>query len=634
MVDFSVGDVGEERVGLMTETLNHRGPDDSGVYLTEHAGLGHTRLSIIDLSSAGHQPMVSEDGLVILVYNGELYNFRELRDVLQSKGVTFFSQSDSEVVLKAYRHWGVDAFARFKGMFAFAVWDKTKRQLHAARDRFGIKPFYFSPTPKGVVFGSEIKALLASGKGARTLDIKTLPEYLYYGTALGEHTLFEGIRKLLPGHHLKVDETGFHVAPFASKYELDPIEVSEEEAGRETFHYLDRAVKSHLVSDVPVGVFLSGGIDSSTITALASRHYRGRLKTFSVGFDYEKGVDELAKARLVAQHCGSEHHELHIAGKNMPDVIENLVRCHDQPFGDAANIPLYLLCRELKGTIKVILQGDGGDEIFAGYRRYNVLDYERLWHHAARWASPLFRALPTSPAVHRYRRFLQAMKQVDPALRMALLLTEEPLAHPPTRILSMEMRRAITSIDPFARYRAFFRRFRDLPPVQRMLYTDCGILLPDIFLEKVDKATMAHGIEVRVPMLDTDLTRYIMALSPSLKVRRGQKKRLIRQAMRGIVPNAILDGPKTGFGVPYAWWLREPLAQYMRSILLDKATLDWGIFDRAALESCIHEHLSGKKNNGFLLYKILNLAIWHRFFLSSPSLSSPSPRLQTTRVSP
>jgi len=616
LVDFENEGPHEDLLEQMTRTLHHRGPDDSGVYTSTHAGLGHTRLSIIDLSQAGHQPMVSDDGNQVIVFNGEIYNFQALRRELASRGVSFHGHSDTEVVLKAWAAWGQEALARLEGMFALAIWDKRSRTLYAARDRFGIKPFYYYPLRSGLVFGSEIKAILASGQMDRAVDEEALHEYFYYGTGLGSHSLFAGVRKLLPGHLLTLRDTGITLSEFASKYDLIPSTDDEETAKRRTLEFLEHAVQSHLVSDVPVGVFLSGGIDSSTITALASRHYQGKLNTYSVGFDYNKGVNELAKARMIAEHFGTDHHELHIAGKNMPETIESLVRSHDEPFGDAADVPLYLLCQELRGSVKVILQGDGGDEIFAGYRRYNVLDFERSWHWASRLGGSLLNLLPESATVNRYKRFMQAMAHRDPAMRIALLLTEETQIEPPTRVLSENAYQRINAFDPLARYREFHQQFAHLPPVQRMLYIDCGILLPDIFLEKVDKSTMAHGIEARVPMLDTALTRYIMSLPPGYKVRRGQKKWLLRQAVRGIVPDSILDGPKTGFGVPYEWWLREPLADYMKSVLFDKTIMEWGLFDRRKLKACIQDHLSQRRNNGFLLYKLLNLSLWYRFYVA------------------
>ena len=599
----------------MTRTLAHRGPDDSGVDVLGPAGLGHTRLSIIDLSSAGHQPMLSDDRRVALVYNGEVYNFPEIRRRLEGLGACFRSHSDSEVVLRAYLQWGVESFAMLKGMFAMAIWDGVRRRLHLVRDRFGIKPLYYLPLASGVVFGSEVKALLASGRMTRGLNWHALHEYLHYGAALGGRSLFAGVRKLLPGHRVEVEDSQLRVRQYASIQEVAPCGDTLDETAEKVRDLLAASVKAHLVSDVPVGVFLSGGIDSSAITALAAGSLGGRLSTFSAGFDFDRGVNELPKARIVAEHFGTKHHELHISGARIPDVMEQLVRCHDEPFGDAANIPLYLLCRELRGTIKVVLQGDGGDEMFAGYPRYSRL-MRRAW--IRRLGGPVLlarRLLPRQSSLYRGLRTFHAMRQSDPSLEMALLMSQEPFDADPTRVFSSGARDELARTDPFQRYREHYERFRDLDPVQRMLYTDSGIILPDVYFEKVDKATMAHGIEVRVPMVDTDLAGYVMGLPSGHKVRRGRTKFFLRRALRGTVPDAILDGPKTGFGVPFQHWLREPLAAYMRSVLLDPAVLGWGLFNRPALERCMDEHISGDRDNGFLLNKLLQLALWHRFYL-------------------
>ena len=606
----------EGTIARMTESLSHRGPDDSGVFQDGVVALGHTRLSIIDLSTNGHQPMQTPDGRLTLVYNGEIYNFLELKKELAAEGCSFKGHSDTEVVLQAYRRWGREAFHRFNGMFALALWDRDENRLILARDRFGIKPlYYYKDRNNGVVFGSEIKALLASGGVPRAMNPQGLHEYLYYGSALGESTLFQGIHKLLPGHFLDIQKGRAVLARFADHCEVQTSNESLEEAVQGVRQRLDRAVSSHLVSDVPVGVFLSGGVDSSTITALASRHYQGRLKTFSVGFDFDQGINELPKARLVADHFGTEHHELHVVARNVSSVIERLVRCHDEPFGDAADIPLYLLCEELRGSVKVVLQGDGGDEIFAGYRRYNILSQEMGWQKLSRVGSHFGRFFPKTPWNYRQMRFFSAVGHPDPAMRMALLMTEETLSTPPTRVLSQDFRQSLEGCDPFLRYREMHQRFKSLDAVQRMLFTDCNIILPDVFLEKVDKATMAHGIEVRVPLLDNDLCSYVMGLPASKKVRWGQKKWLLRRAMKGIVPDNILNGKKTGFSVPYSYWLRGPLVGYLKSVLLDKETDQWKVFDKFELEKCINEHVMQIRNNGYILYKLLNLVLWKKYYL-------------------
>jgi asparagine synthase (glutamine-hydrolysing) len=561
--------------------------------------------------------MTSHDGHVTMTFNGEVYNFPQLRRELEAAGVRFRGASDSEVILEAFVHWGTTAFIRFNGMFAIAFWDDRAQTLHLVRDRFGIKPLYYQPLAQGIVFGSEIKALLASGRVGRTLDWSALHEYLYFGHPLRANTMLEGVREVLPGHYLTLSRSGLHDTTYWAVENTVPVQDDLDTATRTVRERLELAVQSHLISDVPVGVFLSGGIDSSAITALASRHYGGRLATYSVGFDFERGVNELPKARRVAEYFKTDHHELHLSGGNMPDVIESLVRCHDEPFGDCADIPLYLLCRELRGAVKVVLQGDGGDEIFAGYRRYNVLSFDRLWRAVSMVAPIGMMLVPRRPATQRAMRFFRAMGHPDAAVRMGLYMTVESLYEPPTRVLSDEAQARLRQFDPFSAYRDAYEKFGSLDAAQRSMYTDCTMLLPDMFLPKVDKSTMAHGIEVRVPFLDVNLTEYALGLPSSLKVARGQKKRILRRALRGIVPDDILDGPKTGFGVPFEHWLRTSLADYARSVLFDHSFLERGLCDRSRLEQAFAEHVSGRRNHGFLIWKLLNLALWMRFYVST-----------------
>ena len=604
-----------ETLWRMTRTLAHRGPDDEGVAVAGPAGLGHTRLSILDLSAAGHQPMASADGAVTLAYNGEIYNFRALRRALEDEGVRHTGRSDTEVVLRAYLAWGEGAFDRLHGMFAIAIWDARTSTLHLLRDRFGIKPLHYASLSTGIVFGSEIKAILASGLIGRRMSWRAFHDYLYFGNSLGAGTFFEGIRKLDPGHHLVLTEAGATVRARWTPDAIVPIDTPPEVAARNVLERLNAAVESHLVSDVPVGVFLSGGIDSSAIATLARRHYEGRLRTYSVGFDFDRGADELPAARRLAERLGTDHHELRLTGGNMPAVIERLIDAHDVPFDDAANIPLALLCNALKGDLTVVLQGDGGDEMFGGYPGYALLARADLWGPLSRFGLLLTKPLPESRRRDRLRRVLGYLAASDPATRMALMRFHERLERLPTRVFTQDAAERLRRHDPFARYREIGRRFGHLDALQAMLYADSAVLLPDRYLEKVDRATMAYGIESRVPFLDDDLSAYAMALPSSLKVRRGQKKWILRQALRGTVADQILDARKMGFSVPVSHWLRGPLHRYLRDTLRDTAASAPDLFDRAALERCIDEHVSGRHDNGKLLYKLLNFGLWRGKYL-------------------
>lgn len=589
--------------------LSHRGPNDSGLFCEENIALGHHRLSILDLTEAGHQPMLTDDNRYVIVFNGEIYNFPEIRKTLERTGYSFKGHSDTEVALQAFAAWGKDCFIRFNGMFAIAIYDRHERKLTIARDRFGIKPLYYFNDGNLFVFASEIKAILATGLPSRKVNYQGLSEYIWYGNAMGGNTLFADIKELLPGSLLEMDKTGLNHSLFYNVNDI--VEKNEKEEGAivNVRHLLEEAVKRHLISDVPVGVFLSGGIDSSAITALASRYYAGKLQTYSVGFDFDKGVNELPKAAAIAREFKTDHHELHIKADDLIPIIENLVTCHDEPFADAANIPLFLLSKEIKGSIKVVLQGDGGDEVFGGYSRYNTTQHPIKWQTLATF----FNLVPQSvrhPSVLRLRRFFDAISSKDPATRNALLLTMETRRLPPERIFSKPLQEKLNMLNPFHRYEEVYASLSGASPIEKVFLTDTRIILPDTFLEKVDKSTMANSLEVRVPFLDTALTDYVLPLSGRLKVKGGEKKYLLKKALRGTVPDSILDAPKTGFGVPYSFWLKGTLNTYLRERINETKTSGMQLFNYPLMETMISQHAEGKGYNGFLLWKSLQLAIW------------------------
>jgi asparagine synthase (glutamine-hydrolysing) len=607
----------DRTIRRMTETIAHRGPDGAGIFVDEGVALGHRRLSVIDLSSAGAQPMTL--GAATVVYNGECYNFLKLRIEMEGLGHVFGGHSDTEVLLHAYQAWGLAGLERLEGIFAFALWDAARRRLILMRDRLGIKPLFYSWQAGRLVFGSEIKAVLAGGGVDRGLDDQALMEFLWYGNAFEERTIFRGVRALQPGSRLVIEagqarlETWWRVEAWLTRATRDSSRHDAAVAVREA---VDTAVARQLVSDVPVGLFLSGGVDSSSIAASASIASGHRLASFSVAFDYDKGVNELPKARLVAQTLGLDHHELRIRGDALEEVISALVQVHDEPFADAANIPLYLLARELRGKIKVVLQGDGGDEMFAGYRRYSVLRAAALWRLWPRGLAPVIHTLFRGRGA-RIARVGAAASNADAAVRMALLLTVETLRDPPTAMLTDAARQRLeASTDPFAAYRRCASRFVNFEPVQQMLLTDISLQLPSQFLAKVDRATMAHGIEARVPLLDEGVASLAIGLPVALKIRGRQKKIVLRDAMRSRLPPEILDGPKTGFGVPYEEWLRGALHGFARAAILDNTFVERFGLDRTHLATALAEHRSRRRDRGFLLWKLLQLALWSRQYLS------------------
>ena len=592
----------------MGDSLAHRGPDAAGMHVAANLGCGlaHRRLSIIDLSAAGQQPMYSPDRRCVICFNGELYNFQELRHHLEQAGRVFHSRSDTEVALAAYEQWGTGAFARFNGMFALAILDARAATLVLARDQVGIKPLFVAEQGGGFGFASEIKALRASGCFDLAPDYAHLHEYLYFGNTLGRATFYGGVRRLPPGTWLEIDLRTRTIGPVTSYWSANSLaESPRDDQVVHTRNLLDAAVRSQLVSDVPVGVFLSGGVDSTALVALASRHYGGRLRTYSVGFDYTGVAAELPAARRIAAQFGTEHHELHVGGDRITDAIERMVEAHDQPFGDAANLPLFQLCTAVQGVTKVVLQGDGGDELFGGYRRYEYLGWPRP---LVALSASLLAWLP-APRLAGGRRFFHALHQRDAARRMGLLLTEEGPFNPPARVLARDVREWVAAQDPFRRYREVIAQLPPENALQGMLRTDLQILLPDIFLEKVDRATMATGTEVRVPFLDVTLIDYVLGLPARDKVRYRQRKRLLRQALRGIVPDRVLDAPKVGFGVPVSAWLAGPLRGYAEDAIAC-AQRKSPLFDLDEVTSMFHQHAAAQRDFGPLLWKTLQLALW------------------------
>ena len=596
--------------------IQHRGPDAEGSLQFENVLFGHVRLSIIDLSQAGNQPMLSKGEDIAVSYNGEIYNYKEIRKNLDTPDSDFISETDTEVLIEFFREKGVESFKELNGMFAFSILDKKKRRVYLARDRFGIKPLYYSIHKNSFIFGSEIKALKKFTE-VRNINENALPEWSYYGNTLQSETLFEGIKQVKPGHYLEVDIDTLDIKEFCywSPKNINKSKFKQvgglSEIISHTRSLLENAVKSQLVGDVPVGIFLSGGIDSSTVTAFASRHYPRKIDTFSVGFDFENGEGELPKAREVSELFNTNHHEIRVSGYDIADTVQKMVEHHDAPFSDAANIPLFLLGQQMKGRAKVVLQGDGGDEIFGGYQRYSTLAYRKLWKNTINFLSYFHGfTYPKDKTYYTRQRYINALKNKDEAKLMALLLTVEDESQPPLNIFSQNLRERIKHIDPFLQYRLANELFINENLVQRMLLTDTQLILPNIFLEKVDRSTMAASIEVRVPFLDNELSEFVLSLPSDLKIKRGQKKWLLKKTMEGLLPHNILYSKKQGFGVPFGLWLKGPLSELFNDKVLELQRKNIDILDWGYIEKIKNQNTEGHRDHSFTLWKVLNLMIW------------------------
>lgn len=594
-----------------SKLMAHRGPDNFGEYYSDNLALFHYRLSIIDIEERSNQPFFSEDKTKVIVYNGEIYNFKELAS---KYNLDLKTSSDTEVLLKTLELLDEKAVPEWNGIFALSVHDKIKNTLTLIRDRFGVKPLYMYEDDSFIAFASEAKIIL-KWLDSFKINIQGLSEYLWYGNTLSNQTLINNLYKITPGTSLEIDlgnfekkeKTFWTITSEKSGINHDTFD----EAVNKTRDLLEGAVKRQLMSDVPVGVFLSGGIDSAAITAFASKHITGKLNTYSVEYDFNIGGEsELALAAITAKKFNTDHHEMKVESKNIVEDFEDLVFQYDEPFADSANFPLYLLAKQCKSDIKVVLQGDGGDELFAGYRRYNLLHNLTFWKYSSLILS---KVLLNKFLRHRADRMYLALNQKSDALRMALLLTETTPLSRPEDIFNTEWKDILNNKNPFKTYQDKNEKFEKEDLVQRMLYTDFEILLPHTYLEKVDKATMLTSIEARVPFLDNELTDYILYLPSNYKILKGEKKYLLRKSLAGIVPDEILAAKKKGFNVPIKEWLKTSMYEYAKE-KFSSFKYNSHIIDTAYLLKLLEEHRNSIKDHGIILWKALVLITWIEFY--------------------
>lgn len=618
----------------MTDAVAHRGPDAAGYYHAPGIGLGHRRLSIIDLST-GDQPLANEDGTIQIIFNGEIYNFAEVRRELIGRGHRFRTGSDTEIIVHGYEEWGDACVDRFRGMFAFAVWDEPKRRLLLARDRLGVKPLYYAEVPgTGVVFGSEIKSLLEDAVVPRDWRPEAIDAYLTLLYVPAPDTIYRAVHKLPPGHILVAERGRIRVSRYWDlQFTGDGDPAREEDYLEELDSLLREAVGLRLVSDVPLGAFLSGGIDSSAVVAYMKDASDTPPVTIAVGFEDEVD-DEVRHAERVARHVGCDFHALTVSPR-VDDLLPRLAWHFDEPFADSSAVPTYFVSKAARELVTVALSGDGGDELWAGYARHRVESWEQRARAAlgpaARTAGWLAQALPLSMKGARSLRHLASAPAQAYALKHAYGMFE-PGAKP--RLYSADFTSAVGRADALASFRDAYRDCGSADPMDRALYVDARTYMIDDVLTKVDRMSMAVSLEAREPLLDHKLLEFAARVPFSLKLRNGRSKYLLRRALERRVPRAIIDRPKRGFDAPVGRWLRGPLAEMTSGLLLDGRLRDRGLFEPREVARLWDEHRRGRADHPHRLWQLVMLELWFRQFVDGTPATRPSYRAAAGQQGP
>lgn len=601
----------------MCDAIRHRGPDDEGYHFEDEVALGHRRLSIIDLAG-GRQPMSSSDGNLTIVFNGEIYNFRELRGTLEAKGHAFRTNSDTEVILYAYREWDAACLGRLNGMFSFALWDADRKTLFCARDRFGKKPFFYALVGGHFVFGSEIKALLQYPSMPREVDREALVRYLALDFTPAPRTIYRHIKKLPGGHFISVRPEGLEVCGYwdlpQHEPELNPPDCRR--AGEILFEMLGKASKRRMIADVPLGLFLSGGLDSSSIVAALHGEGINGLNTFNIDFE-DGSFSEGRYAGEVASAFGANHRSGTLALSHVRDLIPKVARLFDEPVADGSFLPTYLLCEYTRGFVTVALGGDGGDELLAGYPTYQAHSLAPLYESLPSrlktgWVEPLVRRLPVS---HRYmsfdfkaRRFLEGMAYPAPVRTYVWNGSFRPTE---MRSLLSDGSEADWATDRVLEdVLMHFERCRSKSFIQKQLYLDLKLYLQEEVLVKVDRTSMAHSLEVRAPMLDVEWAEYVWGLPIKWKFHPWRTKALLRQAAKPHLPRGIVRRKKQGFSVPLAAWFRNELREWMQDVLSAERLRSHGLFKAEYIHELMNEHISGQADHRKKLWNLLTFQLW------------------------
>ena len=591
----------------MTALLQHRGPDDSGIYIKSNVGLGFRRLSIIDLDS-GHQPLSNEDGTIWIVFNGEIYNHLELRKMLIAKGHQFKSGSDTEAIVHLYEEYGRDCVNYLKGMFGFAIWDEKKRTLFCARDRFGIKPFFYFLNKDKFVFGSEIKSILCASEVSTEIAIPMLDQYLTYGYSSNQGTIYQHIEKLKPAHTLEISDSGIpriekywdmHYQPDFKKSEEDWCTIIEEK--------LSETINSHLMSDVPLGAFLSGGIDSSAVVALMAKNSEAPVKTFSIGFK-EAEFNELVYARAIAKKYNTEHHE-QIVEPNSVSLLPKLIDTYDEPFADSSAIPTYFVSKFAREFVTVVLSGDGGDELFGGYNKYqkmvNLRKFNIVPDVVGRYLwGGLHHLIPNNVKGKGLTYYLSKPKNHIPAYQAIWQLIERK------KLYRSEIWELIKEAPAEFSRIGYFSNPNSNDFLFNMQKMDIHGFMVDDILTKVDRASMQNSLEVRVPLLDHEFAELTATIPSNLKMKGSNKKYIFKKAMQKYLPSEILNHKKQGFGVPLKYWFKEDLKEYVNDRLLSKNSPLYDYLDKNYVQTIISGHHTGMRDFNSKIWSLIFLDQW------------------------
>lgn len=628
-------DVNEERLVRMRDVLKHRGPDDAGLFIEDSVGLAHRRLSIVDVAS-GHQPMSNEDGSLQIVFNGEIYNHADHRSGLLDRGHIFATRSDTETILHLYEEHGARCVNHLRGMFAFAIWNRRTKELFIARDRLGVKPLYYVHTDDGsLFFASEIKALLAANALRPQLNLAALPDYLANRATCDDTTLFKGIRRLAPGYTLLWRDGKIDIACYwdvcpgdaVESYSRSPTDYINE--WRELFR---TSVKLRLMSDVPLGMFLSGGIDSSAIAGVMSQMVAEPIKTFSVAFN-DPEANELGYARLVAQTFRTDHHEILVEPSDFAAALPHLIWHEDEPLAHLASVPLYFVSQLAQRYVKVVLTGEGSDELLAGYYRYRTtllnLSAGRIYHRfSTDGIRHLVRAVTAALVPDSLRRkLLRTFLWLPPDVE-ALYFDNFAVfpRHMQRDLFSKDLWDQLERVNPYAGMRHYFDAHPSATLLQRLLYTDLKTYLHELLM-KQDQMSMAASIESRVPFLDHKLVEFSTALPDRLKLRGWSTKYVLREAMKGLLPETILKRPKMGFPVPVGRWFRGAFRPLLDEFVVGERTVARGLFQPDFLQRLVQEHLTGITNHTERLWALVNFEMWQRHFLDGEPLQGTLPEV-------